>query len=112
MKTEIHPKYHQAKVTCACGNEFVVGSTKSEIKLDICSACHPFFTGTQKFVDTAGRVDKFFRKYGEEAQTRVAKKKKVRRAADQTEVQALMAEGEDSVLEDVASEITDAPAGK
>jgi len=95
MKTDIHPKYYQAKVTCACGNEFTVGSTRPEIKLDICSGCHPFFTGKQKFVDTAGRVDKFFRKYGEEAQTKYKKKKKVRRvAADDAAVQALLEDAE------------------
>jgi len=76
VKPEIHPKYYDAKVRCACGKEFVVGSTKPEIRLDICSSCHPFFTGKQKFVDTAGRVDKYFRKYGEEAQRKFKKKKK------------------------------------
>ncbi|MGC9314256.1 MAG: 50S ribosomal protein L31 [bacterium] len=64
MKKGIHPEYYQAKVTCACGNTWTVGSTKKEIQLDICSACHPFFTGKQKMVDTAGRVEKFRRKYG------------------------------------------------
>jgi large subunit ribosomal protein L31 len=64
MKKGIHPEYYQAKVTCACGTSWTVGSTKKEIQLDICSACHPFFTGKQKMVDTAGRVEKFRRKYG------------------------------------------------
>ena len=64
MKAKIHPKYYIAKVTCACGNSWFVGSTVSEIKVDICSACHPFFTGKQKMLDTAGRVEKFKRKYG------------------------------------------------
>ncbi|NIA08475.1 MAG: 50S ribosomal protein L31 [Nitrospiraceae bacterium] len=64
MKENIHPKYYKAKVRCACGNEFEVGSTKKEIKVEICSKCHPFFTGKQKLVDTAGRVEKFYRKYG------------------------------------------------
>jgi len=64
MKKGIHPKYYMAKVRCACGNEFEVGSTKKEIKVEICSACHPFFTGKQKLVDTAGRVEKFVKKYG------------------------------------------------
>jgi large subunit ribosomal protein L31 len=59
MKQNIHPQYFQAKVTCACGNAFVVGSTMQEIKVEICNKCHPFFTGTQKFIDTAGRVDRF-----------------------------------------------------
>ena len=60
MKKDIHPIYYKkAKVTCACGNTFEVGSTMSEINVEICSACHPFFTGQDKVVDTAGRVEKF-----------------------------------------------------
>lgn len=59
MKHDTHPTYHQAKVTCACGNTFVVGSTESTLRIELCSACHPFYTGKQKFVDTARRVEKF-----------------------------------------------------
>jgi len=60
MKKNIHPQwYPQAKVTCACGASFVTGSTKPEIQVDICSQCHPFFTGEMKFVDTEGRIEKF-----------------------------------------------------
>ena len=60
MKKDIHPKYYEkAKVTCACGNTFTVGSTKEKIETEICSACHPFFTGLEKVMDTAGRVEKF-----------------------------------------------------
>ncbi len=59
MKTGVHPTYHQATVTCACGNTFTVGSTKDHITVDICAKCHPFFTGEMKFVDTMGRVEKF-----------------------------------------------------
>lgn len=60
MKQGIHPTYYDdAKVTCACGAQYSVGSTEKEIKVEICSACHPFYTGKQKLVDTAGRVDKF-----------------------------------------------------
>ena len=66
MKKGIHPKYKNAKVTCVCGNSFETRSTKDEQKLEICSNCHPFFTGQQKFVDTAGRVEKFFARYGEQ----------------------------------------------
>lgn len=62
MKAKIHPTYHQATVTCACGNTFVVGSTKADIRVDICSKCHPFFTGEMKFVDVMGRVEKFQKK--------------------------------------------------
>jgi large subunit ribosomal protein L31 len=60
MKQNIHPKYFEkAKVKCACGNSFEVGATVEEIHLDVCSKCHPFYTGSQKYIDTAGRVDKF-----------------------------------------------------
>jgi large subunit ribosomal protein L31 len=65
MKTGIHPEYQKTKVTCACGNEFEVGSTAKEIRVEICSQCHPFFTGKQKLVDSAGRVERFRRKYAE-----------------------------------------------
>lgn len=63
MKSKIHPEYQDCKVTCACGNAFETRSTRSEIHVDICSECHPFFTGRQKFVDTAGRVEKFQKKF-------------------------------------------------
>ncbi|MGE4159184.1 MAG: 50S ribosomal protein L31 [Planctomycetota bacterium] len=59
MKTGIHPDYQETKVTCGCGNSFVTRSTLKEIKVEICNACHPFYTGNQKFIDTAGRVEKF-----------------------------------------------------
>mgnify|MGYP003732766755 CR=1 FL=1 len=97
VKQGIHPEYHEAPVRCACGNEFVVGSTKKEIRLDICSKCHPFFTGKQKFVDTAGRVDKYFRKYGEEAQRKYKKKRKrelTEQERAELEAQAAAAEAE------------------
>ncbi|MCL6465844.1 MAG: 50S ribosomal protein L31 [candidate division WOR-3 bacterium] len=65
MKPKIHPKYGECIVTCACGNTFKTRSTKSKLHVEICSACHPFFTGKQKIVDTAGRVEKFRRRYGQ-----------------------------------------------
>ncbi len=64
MKPGIHPEYHEVEVRCACGNTFTTRSTKKELRLEICSACHPFFTGKQKLVDTAGMVEKFERRYG------------------------------------------------
>jgi len=64
MKKEIHPKYVDAKITCACGAVFEVRSTKPEMHVGICAKCHPFFTGKQKLMDTEGRVDRFRRKYG------------------------------------------------
>lgn len=66
MKEGIHPEYVECRVRCGCGNEFATRSTVKEIHVEICSACHPFFTGKQKFVDTAGRVDRFQRKYGQQ----------------------------------------------
>ena len=62
MKTEIHPEYVEAHVRCTCGNEFTTRSTQSEIHVEICSACHPFYTGRQKLVDTGGRVERFQRR--------------------------------------------------
>ena len=62
MKAEIHPSYTETHVTCTCGNEFVTRSTKDEIHVEICSACHPFYTGRQKLVDTGGRVERFQRR--------------------------------------------------
>jgi large subunit ribosomal protein L31 len=65
MKPDIHPEYASVKVSCACGAEWETRSTRQEdIRLEICSSCHPFYTGKQKFVDTAGRVERFHRKYG------------------------------------------------
>lgn len=69
MKKDIHPKYYsEAKVICACGNKWITGSTKEELRVEICSNCHPFFTGKEKIIDTAGRVEKF--------KQRLAKKRK------------------------------------
>ena len=62
MKQGIHPEFYQAKVKCHCGNEFTVGSTMKEITVEICSKCHPFYTGKQKLIDAGGRVDKFKRR--------------------------------------------------
>jgi large subunit ribosomal protein L31 len=64
VKPKIHPRYQTCTVHCACGNTFTTRSTSARINVDICSACHPFFTGKQKFVDTAGRVERFSKKFG------------------------------------------------
>ncbi|MBD0381933.1 MULTISPECIES: 50S ribosomal protein L31 [Paenibacillus] len=64
MKAAIHPTYHVTTVTCACGNVFETGSIKQNLRVEICSNCHPFYTGKQKFIDAGGRVDKFKKKYG------------------------------------------------
>jgi len=64
MKDKIHPSYKESTIICACGETIRTRSTKQSIRVEICSKCHPFFTGKQKFVDSAGRVDKFMKKYG------------------------------------------------
>ena len=73
MKEAIHPKYHDVTVRCACGATWKTRSTKQELHLEICSSCHPFFTGKQKLLDTEGRVERFMKKYG--AQTSESRKK-------------------------------------
>jgi large subunit ribosomal protein L31 len=64
MKTETHPQYVEATVTCSCGNTFTTRSTKPQLHVELCNACHPFYTGKQKLVDTGGRVERFERRYG------------------------------------------------
>lgn len=67
MKEKIHPKYNtEAKATCSCGNTFILGSTIPEIKVELCSKCHPFFTGEQRVIDTAGRVERYRRRYAKQ----------------------------------------------
>jgi large subunit ribosomal protein L31 len=80
MQTDVHPKYFpQAKITCACGQSFTIGSTVEEMHVEICSNCHPFFTGKQKLVDSTGRVDRF-RKRAERSQAATKHKLKVKTA--------------------------------
>lgn len=77
MQQNIHPPWHDnTKVTCACGNTFTTGSTQEEIRVEICSACHPFFTGKQKFIDSLGRVEKFQKKQVSATEKVVSKRKK------------------------------------
>jgi len=71
MKTEIHPQYHQVQVHCACGETWTTGSTKKELRVEICSKCHPFFTGKQKLVDSAGRIDRFTQRYAKKAPKKI-----------------------------------------
>ncbi len=68
MKTGIHPEYAEATVRCSCGNTFTTRSTKSDLHVELCSECHPFYTGKQKLVDTGGRIDRFERRYGRRKQ--------------------------------------------
>lgn len=86
MKKDIHPQYHEnVKVTCVCGNSFTTGSTKEELKVEICANCHPFYTGKQKLVDSTQRVEKFQAKM--EAQKEVSKTKKGRKAKREAQAQ-------------------------
>ena len=82
MKKDIHPKYAKANVTCACGNKFETRATVGEIKVDICNACHPFYTGKLKYVDTAGRIERFRSKF---AGTGYASLKRGKKKASATE---------------------------
>ncbi len=86
MKKGVHPKYNKdCKVTCACGNVFTTGSTLEEIKIEICSACHPFFTGKMKFIDTMGRVEKFQKKQKQAQANKYTKKVDRKRIEEQIE---------------------------
>lgn len=76
MKAGIHPEYPEATITCACGATFVTHSTAGSYNVDICSECHPFFTGKERLMDTAGRVEKFRRKYAKQAEIKAAAEKK------------------------------------
>jgi large subunit ribosomal protein L31 len=84
MKEKIHPKYETVKVSCACGNEFETKSTigQKEIKVEICSGCHPFFTGKQKLIDSAGRIEKFNKKYSRTTKVTEAKAAKPKTAGE------------------------------
>ena len=79
MKEGIHPKYVETKVTCGCGNTFMTRSTVAELKIDICSVCHPFYTGKLKYVDTAGRIEKFQKKFASTGYASLQRGKKNRR---------------------------------
>src|SRR5437016_11907795 len=81
MKADIHPEYYETDIVCACGAVYHTRSTRRDIKIGICAACHPFFTGEQKFVDTAGRVEKFARRYGSTKAARTGKKAELFSAA-------------------------------
>ena len=130
MKKDIHPEYVDCTVTCTCGNTFQTRSTKSEIRVDICNACHPFFTGQQKLIDSGGRVQRFANKFGaatEAVAAREAAKKAERaaaidaaefakkaeaeaaKAAAEAEAAAVVAEGEaeEAVEEAVAAEVAE-----
>ena len=80
MREGIHPEYPPAAVSCACGNSFVTRSTRGDFQVDVCAACHPFYTGTQKLIDAAGRVDRFRKRYGGDKKAPAAKAEKTAEA--------------------------------
>jgi len=81
MKKEIHPETHEINARCVCGNAFATTSTKSDILVDICALCHPFFTGTQKFIDTAGRIERFQTRYQAKAEASLKEAKPKKKTA-------------------------------
>lgn len=81
MRTEVHPTYHEIEVTCVCGNTIATGSTRETFSVEICSACHPFYTGTQKIIDTQGRIERFKNRYAKSEQAVKAEKTKTEPAA-------------------------------
>ena len=75
MKTDIHPDYQEATITCSCGNTFQTRSTGGDLRVELCNECHPFYTGRQKLVDTGGRIDRFNKRYGDGVKSKKAQKK-------------------------------------
>ena len=107
MKSGIHPEYVECTVRCSCGNTFKTHSTKSEIQVELCNECHPFYTGQQKFVDTGGRVQRFADKFGGAAQAaleREAAKKAAKQAAAEEAAAKKAAEAEEAPVEETAAE--------
>jgi large subunit ribosomal protein L31 len=104
MKKDIHPEYEIATVKCVCGNEFQTRSTLKEISVEICAACHPFFTGQQKLVDSAGRVERFMKKYGREYGGRLAADAQDPGTVRSEEKPAAEVRAEEKPVEDVRAE--------
>jgi large subunit ribosomal protein L31 len=122
MKKDIHPKYEEATVTCVCGNTFKTRSTLPEIQVEICSACHPFFTGQQKLIDSAGRIERFMTKYGKDyakeeepkpkkAEAPKAEEKPAEKKAEEPKAEAAPAEPAEEKTEEPKAEepAADAP---
>lgn len=102
MKAGIHPDYLDCTVTCACGNTFETRATQAELKIEICSACHPFYTGKQKIVDSAGRVEQFHQRYGERRKKSGPRKKADREITTLTAAPAAAPESDEPVAEPAA----------
>ena len=119
MKKEIHPEYQETKVVCSCGETFKTRSTKKELRVEMCSKCHPFFTGKQKFIDTGGRVERFQKKYGD-IKTKKAKSKAVvdevkEESKEETEAPAestARKEKQEMVVEETQDKVEQAAKGK
>ena len=95
MKKDIHPKYGEATVKCACGNTWTTGSTKKELRTELCSACHPFFTGEQRIVDTAGQVERYLRRMEQfEEKRRIVEARMVKEEAARQRREAAIAAAE------------------
>lgn len=122
MKRDIHPDYMDCTVRCSCGNEFTTRSTKPELRIDICNVCHPFYTGTQKLIDTGGRVQRFADRFGSaseavaereaarKAEREAKAKEKEERAAKYAEEAASKAEAAEAQAEDASAEAVAAEA--
>ena len=93
MKEKIHPKYYNSKVRCACGNEFEIGSTQKEIKVEICSKCHPLYTGKQKLIDSAGRLERFAKRFKTTSGKTVRVKAKTKAAKKETVPKKILTTG-------------------
>ena len=102
MKAKIHPKTFETEISCACGQKFTSNACVEKMRVDICSKCHPFFTGKQKFVDTAGRVEKFQNKYGKDSRPQPKPKKKIERVSKDQKVEAQVAENTEPVTEEAS----------
>ena len=102
MKKDTHPEYHQSTIRCHCGYEFQAGSTKENISVEICSQCHPFYTGKQKLIDSAGRIERFRRKYSKFMEEETAEKKVKEK---KTEVKKVKEEKVESVKAEVEAEV-------
>lgn len=107
MREGIHPEYPPAAVSCACGNSFITRSTRGDFSIDVCAACHPFYTGTQKLMDTAGRVDRFRKRYGDAKQADV----KTAAAAAQAKSEQVEKTAKEKKPKKAAAAPAEAPAG-
>jgi len=112
MKKDIHPEYGMTTVRCHCGHEFEAGSTKKNISIEICSQCHPFYTGKQKLVDSAGRIERFRRKYGDYLGKNKEEVKEAVQEAVQEEVKEVVQEEVKEVVQEEAQEVVKKEAKK